>query len=119
MEGVEQFSVQAFADHYNKRQIILENQVYLRLKIWSCVSPIRLGGYTQTANYSGGVVICDIKDGTEITPKWVNDIPGATSQLTDYTETYSPEVVEWFRNAKQVYYIWHGSRVRFSTFTNS
>lgn len=73
---------------------------------WWLDNTIRLGGgyATQTANY-GGFWICDINDRSKVPAQRVDDIPGAITRSADGAETYSPEVVEWFRNADQVYYV--------------
>lgn len=72
---------------------------------WWLSNSLKLGGYTETASSPGGFTICDINDGTKVVAQWVEAIPGTTTQLADGTETFSPEVAEWFRNAEQVYYI--------------
>jgi len=72
---------------------------------WWLSKTLKLGGYTQAVDTPGKFTVCDIIDGTKIAAQWVEAIPGTTTQSADGTETFSAEVVEWFRNAEQVYYI--------------
>ncbi len=72
---------------------------------WWLSGTMRLGGYVGDANRHGEFWICDLSDGTKVQPQWVEDLPGMVTQAADYNETYSPQVAEWFRNAKQVYYV--------------
>ena len=52
--------------------------------------------------------IADISDESLIPLQWVQNIEGATSRLGDSTLVFSPEVVNWFRNAEKVYFVsWH------------
>jgi hypothetical protein len=49
--------------------------------------------------------VADLSDESLTPLQWVQEMEGTTTQLADGSETYSPEVVKWFRNAAQVYYI--------------
>ena len=49
--------------------------------------------------------VADLSDESLTSLQWVQEMEGTTTQLADGSETYSPEVVRWFRNATQVYYI--------------
>ena len=61
---------------------------------WWLNNTLKLGGITQTLNYSGGFTVCDINDGTKVSIEWSEGI----SEITD-------PVVKRFQNAQQVYYI--------------
>jgi hypothetical protein len=49
--------------------------------------------------------VADLSDESRTSLQWVQDIEGTTMQLADGSEIYSPEVVKWFQDAQQVYYI--------------
>ena len=72
---------------------------------WWLSKTLKLGGYTQAVDTPGKFTVCNIIDGTELAAQWVEAMPGTTTQSVDGTETFSAEVVGWFRNAEQVYYI--------------
>lgn len=49
--------------------------------------------------------VADLSNESLTSLQWVQDMEGTTTQLANGSETYSSEVVKWFRNASQVYYI--------------
>lgn len=71
---------------------------------WWLTSTIRIRGEPSNGP-QGGFEISDISDGSRSPLQWVESLPGTTTKLTNGSETYSPEVLQWFRSAEQVYYI--------------
>jgi hypothetical protein len=49
--------------------------------------------------------VANLRDESLTPLQWVQEKDGTTTRLADGSETYSPEVVKWFQNASQVYYI--------------
>jgi hypothetical protein len=72
---------------------------------WWLTNTVQLGGSTPPDGYSWEFVVCDISGGGMVSAQWAQGIEEATSQLQDGTRVFNPEVVEWFSNAEQVYYI--------------
>ncbi len=72
---------------------------------WWLTGTIRIGGDVGDANRHGEFWICDLSDGSRVQPKWVQDAPGMITQAADGSESFSPQVLEWFRDAEQVYYV--------------
>lgn len=72
----------------------LNNNLVLGGAVWGGVGE-------QQAKFA----IWDVTDDS-ITPiQWVQGIEGATTRLEDGSQMFSSEVVQWFQNAEQVYYI--------------
>jgi hypothetical protein len=71
---------------------------------WWLGDSVRIIGEPSNGPH-GGFEIADVSNGSKVSVQWVEGIPGTTTRLPDGSETYSSEVVAWFRNAEQVYYI--------------
>lgn len=89
-------------DNTRQRDIVANG--WWRSNYWWLSDSIRIVGEPSNGN-RGGFEIADANNESKVPVQWIQNIPGMTTRLPDGSETYSSEVVAWFQNAKQVYYI--------------